>query len=142
MNYKIDSDIIGLDLGQARTGVARIHPVARIAEPLEHIVMKDGDFTEAVESVVAQHMASCVVVGMPRGLNGQETDQTKWAQQMQRDLESSLQVPVFAIDEAVTTQHAEKRARPDQSIDSVAAGIIAEDFVHELAEGRIENASI
>ena len=137
----IQNDVIALDLGKKRTGVARIHPKARIAESLDYIEMTDL-FVQHVQDVVDAHKADAVVIGMPRGLDGQTTDQTRWADQMLSDLKNALSVPVFAIDEAGTTKAAEARMSRGESIDSVAAGIIAEDFIAEVAKGNTYDAHV
>jgi len=138
---KLDGEIIGLDLGLKRTGVARLNTVARIAEPLKPIDMDDGLVTK-LSAVVAEHETQAIVAGMPRGLNGQETEQTAWAQKIVEELRAAFEIPVFTIDEAATTKFAEERAFKDQSIDSVAATIIVEDFVNEVLKGNIENVSL
>ncbi len=138
---KLQGDIIGLDIGAARTGVARINSVARIAEPLTVIDMKSDGFVEKVNSVISENDACAVVVGVPRGLDGQVTEQTRWTVDLLKTLENGLKVPVYSIDEAGTTKKAELISHPGQSIDSVAAGIILEDFTVEVLAGRIDNVS-
>lgn len=137
----LSGDMLGLDLGMSRTGVARINVVARIPEPLQPIVMTEL-FCEQVHQLVKDLDVSVLVVGMPRGLDGQETEQTKWAESMLAQLEDIVGVPVFSVDEAGTTIAAEARAVVGQSIDSVAAGIIAEDFLNEVLLGRVEDVNV
>ncbi len=134
-------DIIGFDLGTVRTGVARINTIAKIAEPLKSIQMSD-DFDSDVKKLIAQYTPSAIVVGMPRGLDAQTTEQTVWAQEIFEKLRHSLAVPLFAIDEAGTTKQAQLRVKEGQSIDSVAAGIILEDFITEASRGRVDDVRI
>lgn len=141
-NIKLSGDIIGLDLGMSRTGVARLNTIARIAEPLDVIEMTEDTFVEDVVKIIDKYGAYCVVVGLPRGLNGQDTEQTKWARNKTRQLKEKLKVPTYSIDEAGTTKQAEQIIKPGQNVDSVAAGILLEDFVNEVLEGRIQNVSI
>jgi putative Holliday junction resolvase len=138
---KLSSDILGLDLGLKRTGVARINLIAKIAEPLQPILMDGTDLVSEVQGLIAKHNACGVVVGLPRGLEGQETEQTAWALKITSELEKALEEPVFSIDEALTTKFAEDRAKTGESVDSVAAGILLEDFVGEVLAGRIENVT-
>lgn len=137
----LDGEIIGLDLGSSRTGTARINLIAKIAEPLAEIDMYKQNLSEEVSKLIEKLNACAVVVGVPRGLDGQETDQTRWAETLKSELESQINVPIFGIDEAGTTKQAETRVLSGQSVDSVAAGIILEDFVAEVEGGRIENVS-
>ena len=141
MAYALDGDILGLDLGTVRTGVARIHTVAQIAEPLAPIQMSEA-FTSDVKKLVADYKPSAVVVGMPRGLDAQTTTQTLWVQEVYKSLQDSLPVPVFTIDEAGTTKQAQTQATSGQSVDSVAACIFLEDFVRAASRGGIEDVSL
>jgi putative Holliday junction resolvase len=138
---RLVGDIIGLDLGMSRTGVARLNTVARIAEPLDPIFMLEADIQDAVSMIVAEYSATAIVVGLPRGLDGQETDQTAWVRHITELLEESVTIPIFFTDEAGTTKQAEGRAIEGESVDSVAAGIIVEDFAVQVMQGRIENVS-
>lgn len=140
---KLQTDLIGLDLGMSTTGIARINVQARIAEPLEPFSMKDIDSLVAhVSRLITNHQASAVVVGVPRSLQGADTAQTAWSAKVVEVLSAELNVPVHTIDEAGTTKLAEQRARNSESVDSVAAGIILEDFLEEVIRGNIKNVSI
>ncbi|MCA9346602.1 pre-16S rRNA-processing nuclease YqgF [Candidatus Saccharibacteria bacterium] len=139
---RLEGDIIGLDLGMARTGVARISTLAKLAEPLKSIDMK-ADFIANLQSVIESNNAVAVVAGVPRSLDGIGTDQTKWAESEVQNLKENLRIPVFAIDEAGTTKKAEELASSMRDdIDSISACIIAGDFVAELERGRIDGYSI
>ncbi len=136
---KLEGDIIGVDLGMSRTGVARLHTTAQIAEPLAVIDMKEGLLVDQIQAVIDEHQACALIAGVPRGLDGQHTEQTIWAEKIIEELRNAVTVPVYSIDEAGTTKQAEERAHENQSIDSVAAGILVEDFISEVASGRIKN---
>ncbi len=142
MSIILNGDIIGLDLGMRRTGVARINTIAKIAEPLTDIDMHVQDLSREVSKLAIELNACAVVVGIPRGLDGQETGQTLWAENERLKLENSIELPIFSIDEAGTTKLAEERVKKDQSVDSVAACIILEDFIEELSRGKIDETTI
>lgn len=135
---KLEGDIIGLDLGMARTGAARMNTYAQISEPLDPIDMR-GDLIRSVEGMCTQLSACALVIGIPRGLDGQDTQQTVWAKEQVAAITAAVGLPVFEIDEAGTTKEAEKIARKNDSVDSVAACILLEDFRNEVISGRIEN---
>lgn len=142
LSNKLVGELIGLDLGTARTGVARIRTYARIAEALQPIDMRQSDLLDRVKKLVDELEACAVVAGLPRGLDGQQTEQTRWAESIIAQLGQELSVPVYAIDEAGTTKQAEQEAHKGQSIDSVAAGILLEDFLNEVERGNINNVSL
>lgn len=143
MILKLEGDILGLDLGTARTGVARMNTVARIAEPLNVLDMKvsDSELVLQVKQLVADYDACALVVGLPRNLSSENTAQTDWVEEKIALLIDGLVVRVFSLDEALTTHTATGRAMGGQAIDSVAAGIILEDFAAEVINGKIPNVT-
>jgi len=139
----LDGDLLGLDFGDSRTGVARIHPVARISEPLSPIVLKgDVILVEEVAELIRRYNPSALVIGLPRGLDGQETEQTKKVEKFAKQMEDiKTGVPLYLVDEAGTTKEAELRVKKGESVDSVAACIILETFVSEVERGRIADVT-
>jgi len=85
---------------------------------------------EEIKAIVAEHAAVGIVVGLPRGLDGQETQQTQHSRTFTAELAKKVSLPVYMIDEAATTVVARSRTGSNENIDAHAAVIIAEDFVH------------
>lgn len=140
---KLSGDILALDIGTSRTGVARINTVARIAEALSPIIESDKTITEALKKLIAEYEPVAIVLGLPRGLEGQETEQTTYVRGVYATLKESFPSKnFFMIDEAGTTKEAELRARDSESVDSVAAGIIGEDFLEEIVRGNIDGVTL
>ncbi len=131
MEINTDKTFIGLDVGSRRIGVARIHSIPKIAEPLEHIDTVDNAVIDSIVKTVAEYQADAVVVGLPRGLDGQETEQTKYCIDFAKNLKIKLAVPVYMIDEAGTSKLAEDMLKGNNptSSDSMAAAILLEDFI-------------
>jgi putative holliday junction resolvase len=131
---------IGLDVGERRIGVARVNSLVRIAEPLEHIDTKSDDTLGAIKNIILQHQADGVVVGLPRGLDGQETQQTKYCRDFADKLKKNVAIQVYLIDEAGTSKSADDKMSKDskQSRDSVAASILLEDFVAYTQKESLE----
>ena len=117
-----------------------MHTVARIAEPLPASTNILGD----IQALVTLYSACGVVVGTPRGLDGQDTAQTKWAAQMLSELRQTVPtVTFFEIDEAGTTKEAETRRHDERdSVDSLAACILLEDFIAQVERGKIDDVTI
>ena len=62
--------ILALDVGDKRVGVARASLIARLPEPL--VTLKRGEqFFAELERIIDQEAVTGIVVGLPRGLNGQ-----------------------------------------------------------------------
>ena len=129
----INGEIIGLDYGSVRIGVARINSVAKPSQPLEPIIANNDDtILLAVNKLITNPDAVAIVVGLPRSLEGQDTDQTRSAQAFARKIQTATRVPVYMIDEAGTSKVARERIgeKKNQSIDSAAAAILLEDFIN------------
>lgn len=131
--------IMALDIGGQRTGVALANSIVRIASPLLTL-SEPSQLAEDVKRLIIQHEVKILVIGLPRGLQGQDTDQTKYVQTVVEQLESHLSVPIYLQDEAATSKKAEEelraRKKPYQKgdIDMLAAAYILEDFLHEHTE--------
>ena len=136
-NYKT---YIGLDVGERRIGVARINEMVAIAEPLELIETARDDDVKSIQKLIETHLADGLVVGLPRGLDGQDTDQTRYCRDYALKIKNEISVPVFLIDEAGTSIEAKQRLVKNSSIsvDSIAASIILEDFVGHRNKAELE----
>jgi putative holliday junction resolvase len=128
--------ILGLDVGAARIGVAKVGEGPRIPQPVGVLTYSDA-VVLGIAELCQQYQATDVVVGLPRNLDGNDTDQTQFVRDFVHDLEAAVTVPVHFQDEAGTTKKAEaeleqhKRRRPDPAVtvDSLAAVYILEDFI-------------
>lgn len=125
---------IGLDVGAKRIGVARGNDLAKLASPLK-IIEVDNQEIEAIGRVVKDERAHSLVVGLPRGLDGQETQQTKTVRQFADKLKS-LGLPIHFQDEAGTSKQASRESMKSNGangrVDDKAAAIILQDFLDNL----------
>jgi putative Holliday junction resolvase len=126
--------ILALDIGTVRIGVARASSVARLAEPLTTLRHDDMIF-DNLREICQQEDVTQLVVGLPRGLDGQTTAQTDYALDFVQKLADELKLPISLVDEAVTSRQAESEllARGKQfkkgDIDALAAVYILEDYL-------------
>jgi putative holliday junction resolvase len=133
------SSILALDVGGKRIGVATANVIARIAHPLTTIT-NDDDVLQTIEELIRQEQAAVVIVGLPRGLDGQRTAQTGVIDVFVEELKQHISVPVHMQDEAVTSRQAEaelaarSKTYRKEDIDALAATYILEDFLHEHPE--------
>lgn len=141
MKTHLHNTVIALDVGERRVGVALAHLQSRLPAPLTTL-QHDASIAETVQKLVDEHAAKSVVVGLPRGLDGQHTAQTRAIEAFKAELEQHLTVPVYWQDEAVTSRQAEdelkSRGKPykKEDIDALSATYILEDFMREHPEGR------
>jgi putative Holliday junction resolvase len=128
--------VLALDVGTKRIGVARASFIARMASPLTTI-QNDETVWEKLRDICTAEAVTQLVVGLPRGLDGQETQQTKYAEDFAHTLASNLALPIKLQDEAVTSRQAEAElaARGKQfekgDIDALAAVYILDDYLNE-----------
>lgn len=134
-------EFLGVDVGSARIGIARGSIRARIAEPLISIPAEKA--VEGIAELARQHHAGGIVIGMPRGLNGQETEQTASVKAWAMGAKQELGLPCFWQDEALTSREASKNAKGKRKIavnsdeHAVAAAIILQDFLDTPVKNRV-----
>lgn len=128
------STILALDVGERKIGVARANQIARIAEPVTTLT-NDDKIVATLQHLIQEHDASEVVVGLPRGMDGQETEQTKSVRRFVDNCQSYLGVPVHFQDEAVTSINARaileqtKKSYTKEDVDAMAATLILDDYL-------------
>ena len=130
------SEILALDIGERRIGVASANLAARMATPLTTLT-HEADILERIATLLAEHSALALVIGLPRGLDGQETAQTQLVRNFAAQLRAHSTIPMHWQDEALTSRKAEDelraRGKPfaKGDIDALAATYILEDFLHD-----------
>ena len=126
--------VLGFDYGSRRIGVAL--GSQGTARPLG--VIEAAGWETAVRELIAKHEPKRLVVGLPRGLDGQETAQTAKAREFAAALEKFTKLPADLIDEAGTSGVAEDRLKLTKkhydkgAIDAEAAAIIVQDYLDQL----------
>jgi putative Holliday junction resolvase len=128
------SSILGLDVGEVRVGVALANSVARLASPYLTLA-NTGSVIQQIHDIIDKESVDVVVVGLPRNLSGEDTDQTRYCRSFADQLTPFVKV-VFQ-DEALTSRKAEAelqargKAYEKGDIDSLAATYILEDFLND-----------
>lgn len=127
-----NEQLLGLDVGKSRTGIARASGLARLAEPL--MTVETAELMETLKELIKAHNYSVIVVGLPRNLQGNETTQTQWVRYWVDKAKKKLKIEFYWQDEALTTKIAEAHQLSGgkkivQGIDAMAAAIILQDFL-------------
>jgi putative Holliday junction resolvase len=129
--------VLALDYGSARCGCALSDPTGTLAtpiDPIERPATRKG-FARVVD-LVRDRGAERVVVGLPLGLSGADTDQTREARAWADRLAAAVPVPVELYDERFTTAIAAREFGPHPprtSEDSRAAAVLLEDWLVRYA---------
>ena len=126
--------VLALDYGSARCGCAVSDPTGTLATPIEHIE-RPGTRKGLVRvaDLAREREVGRIVVGLPLGLSGHDTDQTRetreWADKLR---DRVAPIPVELYDERFTTRIASKSGPPTHtrtSEDSRAAAVLLEDWL-------------
>lgn len=129
------SNTLALDVGTVRVGTAIARSDVAIALPLVTLERAAENFWHDLKDLVHANDISELVVGLPRGLDGQETAQTESVQTFGRELEKRFGLPIIWQDEALTSVKAESILRAQgkpykkADIDAVAASLILTDYL-------------
>ncbi|MGE4504185.1 MAG: Holliday junction resolvase RuvX [Desulfovibrionaceae bacterium] len=130
--------ILGIDFGIKRVGLALTDPGGVLAYPLPAIerTTRDALFAD-LTALVEREGVERVVVGLPLGLDGQDTETTRQARNFAASLARRVEAPVELADERFSSLEAEGRLREaggrgrkvKQKLDSQAAVIILETWL-------------
>jgi putative Holliday junction resolvase len=127
--------LLGLDVGEVRIGVAVADTAVRIAIP-NGVIPVDGKEIEEVARLVIQNGIATIVIGYPRNQSGEPTAQTTFVEAF-ADRLVDLDADIIFQDESLTSVMAEQRlqARGGRyekgDIDSEAAAIILQDYMEQ-----------
>jgi putative Holliday junction resolvase len=129
------NNVLGLDVGRKRIGVARVNTIARLPEPIVTL-SNDNQFTSRLKELIHIYSIDIIVVGLPRSLDGNETDQSSYTRDFAKGLEY-FNLPVVFQDETLSSVEAESRLSGSKTyekskIDSMAAVIILEDYLKTI----------
>ena len=122
--------VLALDYGSARCGCAVSDPTGTLAtpiDPIERPATRRG-FARLTE-LVRDREVERIVVGLPLGLSGADTAQTREARAFADRLAGAVPVPVEMYDERFTTAIAARSGDARTSEDSRAAAVLLEDWL-------------
>ena len=122
--------MLALDYGSARCGCAVSDPTGTLATPIEVVVQpRSKPGLARLTELVADLEVEKVVVGLPVGLSGDDTGQTREARSFADALRGRVGVPVEMYDERFTTAIAARTGGSTTAEDSRAAAVLLEDWL-------------
>lgn len=135
---RVSKQLLSLDVGERRIGVAVADTAIRIPVALETIEV-DGSELTAIAKIVTLDNIDTIVVGYPRNQSGEPTAQTTYVLQFAQQLKDMA--PVVFQDESLTSVIAEQQLKADKrpytkgDIDARAAALILQDYleIHHAA---------
>lgn len=103
--------VLGVDFGLRRLGLALSDPGEVVATPLRSVsVATVRDAPAAVAAVAEEVEAAAVVVGVPLGLEGEESrPEVRRVERFAKALRRETGLPVHLVDESMSSREAETR---------------------------------
>lgn len=133
--------ILAFDFGMKRIGVAVGQTVTKTANTYGMLKAEQGKPNwDQVQHIIDEWKPIALVVGVPFNMDGSEQQITQKAKNFADALEEHLKLPVYGIDERLTTIEARDRIFEQEgykglqkaSIDAMAAKVMLEAWLHEL----------
>ena len=131
--------ILGLDIGDKRTGVAISNDVSSICTPLNYIPSQDINyFLENLSILIIENKINKLIIGLPKLLSGKEGERAKYSRYISKKIkEKNKNVEIVLWDERLTSKQAEKyliesgieKNKMKEKIDSASAVIILESYI-------------
>lgn len=132
--------VLGFDFGEQRIGVASGQTITRQASPLITLnaVQQKPDW-QTIEKLIDEWRPDALIVGIPTYLDGSDSDMTRRARRFGRQLEGRFKLPVFEVNESLTSFEAEQTLKKNkklgqhnkQDIDKMAAAIIVQSWLEQ-----------
>jgi len=133
--------ILSIDYGRKRTGLAVTDPLQIIAGGL--VTVSTSELFDWLQDYVAREPVERIVIGEPRQLNGQPSENLPRVQQfVNRWRKAVPQIPIEFYDERFTSVLAHKamidgglhkKARQDKAlVDEISATILLQDYMRSI----------
>ena len=130
--------IMGLDIGDKRTGVAVSDPLGWTAQGKTVITTTSNqELILEIKSLINQYEVEKVVVGLTKNMDGSVGDRAEKVLGLIEEIKKEVEIPVVTWDERLSTAEAERklleadlsRARRKEVIDKMAAVTILQSFL-------------
>lgn len=138
MNKSPPEILLSFDFGTKRIGVAVGQTVTKTARPLETIKANQGEPNwDTLNKLIQTWQPDALVVGIPLNMDGTEQPLTQAARRFVNLLREHYQLPIFEMDERLTTKAAREqmfneggyKALQHGQVDSVAAQLILQNWL-------------
>ena len=124
--------LLCFDFGSKRIGTAVGQTITGTATPLNIINCYNyqPDW-EKIGILIHDWQPDAIIVGIPLRMDGSTQEMTDAAKRFSRQLEGRFHLPVFGVDERLSTFEAKDRSGITDDVDSVAAQAILETWLSE-----------
>lgn len=134
------SRLVGIDVGQKRTGIAQTDLLQTISTPVG--TFPPDEVLQALRTIVSQSKVEKFIVGWPLTTDGKEGKATDMVQSFINQLTQAFpDIPVIKVDERHTSNRAmelmvdagvpKKKRRQKERVDRIAAAVILQHYLEE-----------
>ncbi|MCE1245855.1 MAG: Holliday junction resolvase RuvX [Firmicutes bacterium] len=130
--------IMGIDVGEARVGVALSDPLGLTVRPLEPVTGEGRKVKiEKITKLVEKHSPDVIAIGFPLNMNGTKGPAARSVEKFMYYLKKVVTVPVIPIDERLTSWEAGEimdnsgilKGDRKQKVDGIAAVLIVQKYL-------------
>jgi putative Holliday junction resolvase len=135
----VQRNFLSLDVGKVRIGLAMANSISKLPSPVTTLP-NDQDFLVELNKLISENQINELVVGLPKSLEGNDTDQTIWLREFYENLKTKLDIPIHLENEALSSVRAETelknigRVYSKEDVDALAACFILDDFIKNNPE--------
>ena len=134
--------ILGIDYGQKRIGLAMTQGSMAFPYKTLYKTTRDKMFAELLDIITKENIET-IVLGWPRDLRNEETLTTKQVQNFHQSLMRRTSVPIYLVNEALTSVEARHRLhaagipahKQKNILDQMAAVCILETYLQNPCPG-------
>ena len=127
---------LGIDYGLKRIGIAVSDPEGRIAFPKKLIFNRGSDYVlSQLKSLLDEDKASAVIVGLPLGLDGGETEESVRVRAFAERLKKKIAQSVYLENEILTTHLVKSLGVKKEHTDEAAAAVILQSYLDKVNKG-------
>ena len=134
----MEKRIIGLDYGEARTGVAVSDLLGITAQGVTSIKhSSDKELLEKLSTIIEEYKPYLIVIGLPLNMNATSGDRVQKTNKFIKKLKEKFEVDVTTIDERLTTVASQrtmtelniKKKKKKEIVDEMSAILILQMYL-------------
>lgn len=135
------SNILGIDFGSKKMGLAIAHTLTKVARPLK-VLPFNGAFWQNLNTIIDEWEIAQLVIGLPLDMDGQEQQITRQTRNFAKKAAQLTNLPIAFSDERLSSFEAERlfqkqrqagqaKAKDKAQIDALAAQIILQSWLDQ-----------
>ncbi len=129
------SHYLAIDYGEKNIGIAITVDDDHKIVPLITLTAYNSNFWHDMDECVKEHDIATIIVGLPLGMNGEATEQTRKTRDFIERLEKRYTLPVYEQDERLTSRLADQLVsvplQTNAPVDHFVAAQILETYLNK-----------